>query len=86
MPSKEEYKRIFNELLGVNVGWEKLNKEELASLAAIFSNPEVLLEKLGVKRDPKEKVAEGLTELAMAWEGPLIRLLKSLAERRKEVK
>lgn len=75
-PNKEEYEKVFNSLLGTDIKWRKLSKEELAQLAVLFDNPEILIKKLippSSKDDKKprfpilqkvrEKVAENVVEM-----------------------
>ncbi|HDN18286.1 MAG TPA: hypothetical protein ENF41_04415 [Candidatus Bathyarchaeota archaeon] len=86
MPSKKkEFERIFNQLLGTNIKWSKLSLEELYQLAALFNNPEILLQRLGVKTDItrvviKDKIFQGLSELLKNYDGPVIRMLKALLQ------
>jgi len=46
MPSKEEYSKTFNNLLGTDIKWELLRKEDLVQLAFLFSNPDLLVKKV----------------------------------------
>ena len=83
MPSKEQYEKVFNQLLGTDIKWSKLSKDELAQLAILFNNPEVLLKKLGIKADFKtqaarEKLVEAGIELLESWEGPLANIAKRM--------
>jgi len=89
LPTKEEYERVFNQLLGTNIKWSKLSKEELVELATIFNHPEILLEKRGVKQKAEKQAirerfieagADLLFELAENWEGPIARLLRRLKQ------
>ena len=92
MPSKSEYKLTFNELLGTDIDWEKLTKEELAQLMVIFAHPEILAEKLGlnVTISPtapahRKKFVEGLlTNFKETWEsyeGPLITKIREVVDK-----
>jgi len=83
MPKKEDYERVFNELLGTHIHWSRLAKEELVELATIFNNPTILLEKLGVKERYKrkllrERLIEGVAEFMEEWEGPLMSLARKV--------
>lgn len=73
--TKEDYEKVFNELLETDIKWSRLSKEELVQLAVFFDNPEILIKKLmpitatGEKkprfpllRKLKEKVAENIVE------------------------
>lgn len=78
MTAKKDYGDFFNKLLGVEVDWSKLNKEELASLATVFGNPEIILHKLGLDAELKTRVArerllDAGTTLFRNWDGPLAR-------------
>ena len=88
MPSKKDYERIFNQLWGVDVKWSKLTKEELAQLAAIWSDPYVIAKKLGLKvveeESPRELLLRAAFQLLKNWEGPLARALKTLREEGEE--
>jgi len=82
VPSKEEYERVLNRALGVSVRWRKLSLEELVQLATVLSHPEVLLERLGARREEKTrgKLLEAGFELfdryVSEWEGPLAKLAR----------
>jgi len=76
---KEEYSKAFNELLGTDIRWERLTKPELTQLAVLFSNPEILVKRLGVKtrkRVLRDRLAKVIDELGL--EGPVINLIKDL--------
>ena len=81
--SKRDYCEVFNALLGTNIDWTKLSKEELVQLAMIFNNPEVLLSKLGIKIDKRmvrDRIVDGMLQLMdkMKLEGPIANFLKNL--------
>ena len=83
MASKKDYEKIFNELLGVNVKWSLLPKEDLAQLAVVFSNPEVLLKKLGYNEEikneaVKQKFMEAFRNFVENYDGPLIKTLRQI--------
>ena len=74
--TKEDYERVFNDLLGIEIKWSKLSKEELVQLGVFFDNPEILIKKL--MPDPhkelkkprfpilqrlKEKVADNVVDM-----------------------
>jgi len=91
MPTKKEYEEIFNRALGVDIKWSKLTKEELAQLAVIFSNPSLLMERLGVKAEKEiarrrfvEAGVEVLEDVLGRWEGPLVSIAKRLLGMEKE--
>lgn len=44
--TKEDYEKVFNDLLGMEIKWSKLSKEELVQIAMLFENPELLMKKL----------------------------------------
>jgi len=84
VPSKKDYERIFNQLWGVDVKWSKLTKEELAQLAAIWSDPYIIARKLGLKvisedESPRDLLLRAAFEWLKKWEGPVARLVKELA-------
>jgi len=84
MPAKkQDYERVFNELLGTDIKWSKLNLEDLIQLAVLFENPELLLKRLGVseelrKTEAKKRIADVLLELAKDWPGPAAQALRKL--------
>lgn len=83
MSSKAEYERIFNELFGVSVRWSRLSKEELAQLAVVFTNPEILLEKLGYTEKlrneaVRQKLINTAQEFIQSYDGPLINALRNV--------
>lgn len=93
MPTKLDYERIFNKLWGVNIKWRKLSKEELATLAAIWANPEVIAKRLGLDKsegraNPRDMLIRALLSLAKEWEGPIMSMLRDLGlfEEGKKVK
>lgn len=89
MASKKEYEKIFNELLGVNVKWSLLPKEDLAQLAVVFSNPEVLLKKLGyddeIKNEAvKQKLMDAMKNFVRNYDGPIVKTLRELMLKREK--
>jgi len=83
LPSKEEYEKIFNELLGVSVKWSKLPKEDLAQLAILFSNPELLLKRFGydekIKSEAvKEKLFSAMKDFLKTYDGPVVKTLRDM--------
>lgn len=67
MPArKEDYKNTFNKLWSVDVEWDKLNLEDLIKLAVIWSEPELILSKLGVEAQ-KEISRRRLVEVGLDW-------------------
>jgi len=91
MPSKEEYKKVLNKLLGTDVDWTKLSKEELASLATLFSEPEMLARKLGLDtslgiKAAREKFVETGFTIFQEWEGPLAKIARRMLGIEKEKK
>ena len=52
--TKEDYEKVFNDLLGIEIKWSKLSKEELVQLAMLFDNPEILIKKL--MPDPQKDI------------------------------
>lgn len=92
MPSKSEYKTTFNEILGTDIDWSKLSKEELAQLMVIFAHPEILAHKLGLELTVskpttmlRKEFIKGLTgtfkEVIEAYDGPLISRIREAAEK-----
>jgi len=88
--TKKRYEEVFNKLLGTNIRWSRLTKEELAELATIFSHPELLLDRLGVvKPEVRQKLLrERVVELAgetmrswlETWQGPLAQLARRVLQ------
>jgi len=88
---KEKKKRIgdiLNELLGVNIEWEKLSVEDLITLAKLFAEPDKVLERIKRARERtqetinnlKKLVKEIATSFLKYWNGPIIRALKRVLE------
>jgi hypothetical protein len=78
-----EYEKVFNEILGTNIKWSKLSLEELAALATLFKNPEILMKRLGVNVDERELrdriIKRGVKVLKrLGFEGPLVELADEL--------
>jgi len=95
MPSKGEYEKVFNKVLGVDVRWSKLSKEELSALAVVFNNPIMLLERLGVKDYFESKSREQhlvetgvsfLRTILETWEGPIVRMLRGTLKKEEEAR
>lgn len=74
--TKEDYEKVFNDLLGMDIKWSKLSKEELVQLAVYFDNPEILMKKLipvettgekkvrfPIMQKLKEKIADNVVDL-----------------------
>lgn len=84
MPAKkEDYEKTFNELLDTNIKWHYLRLEDLIQLAVLFSNPEILVKKLGVteavhKAESKKRLGDIVLDLAESWEGPVAKALRKL--------
>lgn len=91
MPAKkEDYEKVFNQLLGLEIEWRRLKLEDLIQLATLFNNPEILISKFGGKIEKevtrKRLVDVGmeiLDEIADKWEGPLAQLYKRLVGKEK---
>ena len=84
---KADYQKVFNQMFGTNIKWEKMNLEDLIQLAVLFNNPKLLVSKLGGKFQQQvtrkrllDIGVEMLEELAEKWEakGPLIVLAKKV--------
>ena len=91
MVTKADYEKTFNELLGLDLKWSNLRLEDLIQLAFLFSNPELLIKKLGAsdeiqKTEARKRLGDIVIEVAdrlhedLGWEGPIIRALKRLTE------
>lgn len=81
--TKQEYSQLFNSILGTNIDWTKLSKDELAQLYMLLANPEILLKRLGIqveRRLIRERVAEVVREFLqnVRAEGPIIAFLRDL--------
>ena len=75
---------LLNEILGLDIRWEKLSLDELIELAKLFAEPEKLIKRLQeAQRKARERI-ENLKNLIKDfaksvfkyWNGPLIRLLR----------
>jgi len=91
MPTKREYEEWLNSVLGLEIKWSKLSKEELAAIATLFQNPMVLIKRLknfGLIEDTEEtliqRFAKAATDLAInrlrRWEGPIMQILRRISE------
>jgi len=80
VPTKREYEEFLNELLGLEVKWSKLSKEELAAIATLFSNPAALLERLGYSTPDRirDELVQRATDRILSGRGPLITLIRSI--------
>lgn len=86
---KSDYQKVFNQMLGTNIKWEKLNLEDLIQLATLFNNPELLVSKLGAtfqKEAARKRLIEvgleAMDEIASQWKGPLAQLVRKIAGRK----
>lgn len=91
MPSKSEYESTFNEILGTDIKWSKLSKEELGQLAVILNHPEVLAKSLGLdvkisqsstvlRREFVKGLMASLLEKVEAYDGPIISKIREKIE------
>jgi len=80
--SKDDYEKLFNELLGLDVSWSKLPKEDLTQLAVFFSNPEIAIKKLSSGKIDN-KLSSVIGEVVMGvidrYDGPIVNKLKKMA-------
>lgn len=94
-PNKEDYESLFNDIFGVEVGWSKMSKTDLEALAEIFTNPELLAERLvSESKEPGDhrilhgRIIEGITvgliDTAMEHKGPLVSAIRRAVSRKLE--
>jgi len=78
--SKEDYERVFNELLGTKISWAKLPKEDLTQIALLFNNPEILLKKLSGEtgENLSKNIGELVLHAATQWEGPVVKGIRKM--------
>jgi hypothetical protein len=81
MVTKQDYEKIFNELLETNIKWSNLRLEDLMQLAVLFDNPEIFVKKLGIsaevhETESKKRLGDIILEFADSWEGPLAKALR----------
>lgn len=86
--SKEDYEKIFNEILGTDIRWSRLPKEDLLQLAFLFDNPEVLMRKLqqlmpdeedlGTKHDEFPLARQVFRTITERRDGPIARAAKAV--------
>jgi len=76
MPSKKEYETVFNQILGTEMEWSRMTKEDLAVLAHILNHPKELCFKLGVIKG--RPVIDFVT--SKLPQGPVGLLLRKVAE------
>lgn len=81
MPTKEDYEKIFNKLWSVEVDWSKLNLEDLIKLAVIWSEPELVLSKLGIEAQ-KEISRKRLVEVGIDWVEDFVKNIPQEAKNR----
>jgi len=77
--TKEDYERLLNQLLGLDIRWSKLSKEELSALATLFSSPRELARRLGLKTDRnilRRRFIDILDNLGL--KGPFVTFLRDL--------
>jgi len=89
-PSKIEFERVFNELFGTHINWRKLTKTELVELATVLNHPEILLAKLGIKKEQfkalevRNKLVDASKEVFTTffenWEGPLVKIARKVLD------
>ena len=88
--NKEEYSKVFNALLGTNIDWTKLGKEDLIQLAVVFNNPEIILNRLGIRLDNKQMVRTKVVDTILkalkesGFKGPVVSILDDLFGTKKE--
>jgi len=83
--TKDEYSEVFNAIFGTNINWKKLSREELVQLATVLNNPEILLNRLGVKASGKivrDKLVDATLEFVKRTklDGPIANFIKSFLE------
>ena len=77
---------LLNELLGLDIGWEKLSLEELVKIAELFVDPDKLLERLQKARQQAKDIIQGIKALVKDtlrafiknWQGPIIRAIREI--------
>ena len=81
LTSKTEFEMVFNGLLGTDISWSKLSKENLIELAVLFKNPDILMQKLSKKSESPMDLTVGKLAMTVleSWDGPLLKGLKTLA-------
>lgn len=86
MPKKKKYEESLNEALDADISWSRLNKEDLVELTMLFSEPKVLLERLGYETE-SDKPVDKLMDLGKTWyekaPGPVASSLRGLLESEK---
>jgi len=83
---KSRLASLLNELLGLDVEWERLELDDLLEIAKLFVDPEKLIERLqraqremrNVVESIKKTVKELVKTVLRVWQGPVIRTLRKL--------
>lgn len=90
---KQEFETVFNKLFETNIEWHRMKLEDLITLATIFSDPKILISKLGgeVEKEVARKRlidvgVEIVEETLGTLDGPLARLYKRLAGKEEKKK
>jgi len=88
--SHEEKKRtigkLLNEILGLNIEWERLTLDDLIELAKLFAEPERVIARIKKAQKRTKEAINNLKQLAKDllksvfkyWNGPVIRVLKRI--------
>ena len=78
--TKKEISETLNELLGIDVDWTKMTKEDLIDISRILAEPSELIKKLSSEEDKREITRKTLIDrginLVRKRDGPIIDLLK----------
>jgi len=92
--SKEDFERIFNELFGTHIRWSKLSRDELVELATVLNHPEIILNRLGIKKEELRTriLGERLIDLGKdfaktwleIWDGPFAQFAREVLGRKKK--
>lgn len=80
MTDKKEFEKVFNELLGTDIKWSKLPKENLIELATLFKRPDIFLKRLteGTEAGVMLGISEMLLTAVDHWDGPIVNSMRRL--------
>lgn len=80
MTTKKEISDALNNLLDVDISWDRLRKESLIELVVMFKHPEILISKL---MDSTDEVrinigSGGILKMLDGWDGPVVNRMKKV--------
>lgn len=81
MPTKKQYEKVFNKVLGTDIEWSKMKKEDMVQFAVLLNNPEIIMKKIGEGGGSKNTLLyEAAKEFLSYWDGPVAKVLRVMTE------